>query len=125
MVSNCNLDMSKFKGFAFVNNSEQDMAVIITNESAFPNEGILRSGEVLYCKVADIVEVVSLQWAMDLHLDYLKYEKSVTVGNLGGRDICKTCGQDKNLVRKSLILDKLIEVCSECGHIKDGSTIER
>lgn len=46
-------------------------------------------------------------------------------------DVCGTCGFDKSLPRRIVLLDDsllsfawyLEMQCEECGHIKDGSTI--
>jgi DNA-directed RNA polymerase subunit RPC12/RpoP len=48
-------------------------------------------------------------------------------------DVCGTCGFDKDLPRGFVILDNNIlsyaiyeeNVCPECGHQKDGSTIRK
>ena len=48
-------------------------------------------------------------------------------------DVCASCGFDKNLPRRPVLLcDNLLSFvtylemrCDECGHIKDGSTIVR
>ena len=49
----------------------------------------------------------------------------------GERDICRSCGFDKNLPRRVVLLcDNILSFatylemqCDECGHISDGSTI--
>ena len=57
------IDMKKFKGFAIRNRSEKDIAIRVDNESSFPKEFILKSGDVYYALVADVVSIEPLGWA--------------------------------------------------------------
>jgi len=66
------IDLAKFKGFAIRNESGQDIAMIVSNEADFPKEFILKTGQVYYAKVADVVRIQELDWAKKSGLPYLK-----------------------------------------------------
>ena len=68
------IDLSKFKGFAVRNESGKDVAIKVVNEASFPEEFILKNGQVHYARVGDVVKVLPLDWAKKSHIPYLKEE---------------------------------------------------
>ena len=59
------IDLKKFRGFAIQNWSEEAVALLVVNESAFPKEFILEENGVYYAKVADVVRIMPLKWAKE------------------------------------------------------------
>jgi len=66
------LDHKKFKGFALVNTSTSEIAVIVRNESSFDEEFIMKSKDIYYAKVADVIEVMPLSWAKKCYFRYIE-----------------------------------------------------
>ena len=66
------IDLSKFRGFAVRNESGEDVAIKVVNEASFPEEFILRNGQVYYAYVGDVVKVLPLDWAKKSYIPYLK-----------------------------------------------------
>jgi hypothetical protein len=67
----CHVDKGKFKGFAFRNETNSDIAVIVNSEVSFTKEFILRPLEVYYALVGDLISVTNLEWAIKSHISYL------------------------------------------------------
>jgi len=66
------IDMAKFKGFAIINRSEEEVAIKVVNEASFSKEFILKPKQVYYAKVADVAEIIPLDWAKSNGVEYLK-----------------------------------------------------
>lgn len=68
----CHVDYSQFRGFAFRNETDKDIAVVVNNESGFTKEFILKPMQVYYAYVADLIATVSLEWAKKSGFNYLE-----------------------------------------------------
>lgn len=66
------LDPKKFKGFALVNRGTKELAIIVKNESSFDKEFIMKPKDVYYALVADVIEVMPLNWAKKSYFRYLE-----------------------------------------------------
>lgn len=65
---------SQFRGFAFRNETDHDVAVEVHNESAFTKEFLLKPMQVYYAYVADLIAVVDLEYAKKSGFKYLKQQ---------------------------------------------------
>jgi len=72
MVYPIYIDPKKFKGFALVNWSTTEIAVTIKNDASFSISFILKSKDIYYARVGDVVEFLSLEWAHKSHIRYLE-----------------------------------------------------
>lgn len=75
----CHVDGKQFRGFAFRNETSQDIAVIVNSEVIPTKEFILRPMEVYYAYVGDLISPVDLEWAQKSHIPYL-YKKDENNG---------------------------------------------
>jgi len=67
----CHVDGKQFRGFAFRNETSEDMALIVNSEVIPTKEFILRSMEVYYAYVGDLISPVDLERAKKSYFKYL------------------------------------------------------
>ena len=67
----CHVDGKQFRGFAFRNETSKEIALIVDSEVAHTKEFILRSMEVYYAFVGDLISIHKLEWAKKSGFRYL------------------------------------------------------